>query len=240
VTGFTPLPWDTQFFGRRIAIASEPSYTAEAFAGMLRTAAAAGIECLYLLVDARDAALLRLAQEAGSHLADIRITFAQKLGEHTPYKQEATISVGPVREDQIDTLLKCSHDCFTNSRFYRDPHFTRAQCVALYEAWTEKSCRGWADTVLLAEHQQTPAGFVSCLMAADNQGKIGLICVNPAARGQGVGKQLMHAALDWFADRGADGVSVITQGSNALALRLYQECGFTITSVGLWFHKWFD
>ena len=35
-------------------------------------------------------------------------------------------------------------------------------------------------------------------------------------------------------------ITVVTQGRNARAQRLYQRAGFVTESVRLWFHRWFD
>ncbi len=132
-----------------------------------------------------------------------------------------------------------ARDCFTDTRFYRDPRFTKAQCDALYGTWIEKSCRGWAEAVLVAEPDRDPVGFISCHLEGVGQGKIGLICVRGAARGRGTGRYLVNAALDWFGENAANRASVVTQGSNIAALQLFQSCGFAVTSIDLWFHKWF-
>ena len=238
--GFRPLPWDTEFFGYRIAIVSEPSFTEKAFLEMLDAACDTGIECLYLLVSARDSDVVRLAEESGSHLTDIRITLTQRLDASRQSSQNRPASIRRAHEDEADILAKMAHDCFAETRFSRYLHFTEAQCEAFYGTWIEKSCRGWADMVLVAESEKGPAGFISCHSEAEGRGKIGLICVHRAARGQGLGKHLVDAALDWFVENGANRVSVVTQGSNISALQLFQKCGFAITSVDLWFHKWFE
>jgi dTDP-4-amino-4,6-dideoxy-D-galactose acyltransferase len=56
----------------------------------------------------------------------------------------------------------------------------------------------------------------------------------------GVGRALVVNAIRWFSGQGVDSVSVVTQGRNVRAQRLYQRCGFTTRSVELWFHRWFS
>jgi ribosomal protein S18 acetylase RimI-like enzyme len=56
----------------------------------------------------------------------------------------------------------------------------------------------------------------------------------------GVGRKLVVASLGWFDAHGADRVTVVTQGRNIAAQRLYQRCGFLTRSTGLWYHRWFS
>ena len=45
--------------------------------------------------------------------------------------------------------------------------------------------------------------------------------------------------LHWFSARDVQGVGVVTQGRNGAALHLYQQCGFFIEAMHLWYHKWY-
>jgi dTDP-4-amino-4,6-dideoxy-D-galactose acyltransferase len=239
MTGFKPLPWDTEFFERQVAIASEASYTTRTFYEMLDAAKEAGTECLYLLVSAAGTHTLGLAQEAGSRLVDIRVTLTQWLAGGKHSDPDSQLVIRRAHEEETNLLVRMASDCFTDTRFYRDPGFTKAQCDGLYRTWIEKSCQGWADVVLVSELDQDPVGFISCHLEEDGHGKIGLVCVRGAARGRGAGRQLVNAALDWFEENAANRASVVTQGSNIAALQLFQRCGFAVTSIDVWFHKWF-
>jgi GNAT superfamily N-acetyltransferase len=62
------------------------------------------------------------------------------------------------------------------------------------------------------------------------------------ARGIGVGRQLISAALLWFDDASVKDVSVATVATlahNVAALRAYQRGGFTVSAMDAWLHKWF-
>ena len=115
------------------------------------------------------------------------------------------------------------------------------QCSALYQTWIRRSClEDYADAVWVAEIAGQPAGYVTChLDQQAKDGSIGLVGIAEQARGQKVGEQLVKRALDWFAGQGMATVSVVTQGSNIAAQRLYQKCGFASRSLQLWYHKWY-
>lgn len=86
----------------------------------------------------------------------------------------------------------------------------------------------------------TIAGYVTChLPPNSDSGSIGLIAVSPTHQGQGLGKALITAATDWFASRGVRRVSVVTQGRNVPAQRLYARCGFIPSRLELYYHLWF-
>jgi dTDP-4-amino-4,6-dideoxy-D-galactose acyltransferase len=110
----------------------------------------------------------------------------------------------------------------------------------LYAVWIEQSVKGYADFVLVAELDGQPAGFVTCHLKPGEIGDIGLIAVDAACQGRGLGQQLVTSALRAFSDRGPRIVTVVTQGRNIRSQRLYQKCGFVIRRVDLWYHKWFN
>ena len=56
------------------------------------------------------------------------------------------------------------------------------------------------------------------------------IAVSPDARGKGVGKALISAALEEFARRGADKVKVAVWAGNKGAIRFYEQCGFSLAA----------
>ncbi len=54
------------------------------------------------------------------------------------------------------------------------------------------------------------------------------IAVSPQARGKGVGKALMKAAMDEFHRRGIEMVKVAVWAGNETANHFYERCGFTL------------
>jgi len=92
--------------------------------------------------------------------------------------------------------------------------------------------------VLVAEHDARPAGYISCHLKQDGSGQIGLVGVDDGARNLGLGRQLVQSALGWFREHEAREVTVVTQGNNVAAQRLYQSSGFLTSAVQLWYHLW--
>lgn len=232
------LDWDSAFFGRRIASAGEQSLGREEMESALEWCRARSIDCLYLLVSAEDVATLRLAAAHAFQLVDIRVTYEMKLGRVDANAGRAQ-AIRLAHESDIPELRTIAALSHTDSRFYADGRFDRARCDELYATWIEKSCRGWADAVFVAEHEGSPAGYLSCHARASGRGEIGLVGIAPRAQGRGLGRELVGFALHWFAERGLEHVSVVTQGRNVAAQRLYQSAGFRTAVVQLWHHRWF-
>jgi len=151
------------------------------------------------------------------------------------------VPVRPAATADLPRLRRIAAASHRDSRFHHDRHFDRRRCDALYAGWIETSCADPAGVVLVAaaaDPAGPPAGYVTGTIGEDGEGRIGLFAVAADARGRGVGGALIAAVLDWFAGRGADPVSVVTQGRNVRAQRLYQRFGMRTRSVEPWFHRW--
>jgi dTDP-4-amino-4,6-dideoxy-D-galactose acyltransferase len=238
------LAWDSEFFGCRIGRIVPIGATGDRLDRAVLAEVDAwcrteAIDCLYFLAGSGDPATAALAEESGFRLVDLRVTLE---GPLTP--GPSPIPVRQSRIEDIPALRRIAAASHHDSRFYADPHFDRGRCDELYATWIEKSCRGeGADVVLVAEADGAAAGYISCRMLSEGTGLIGLIgliAVDAAARGRGLGGALVGAAQSWLAARGASRVRVATQGRNARAQRFYQAHGLLTQSIGLWFHRWAD
>ncbi|HOW66385.1 MAG TPA: GNAT family N-acetyltransferase [Verrucomicrobiota bacterium] len=125
-----------------------------------------------------------------------------------------------------------------DTRFYQDPHFSRERSDELYATWMARSFEGFADQVIVIESQGRIAGYITVSRLPSGRGQIGLCGVDSAARGLGIGRILVQSAQAWFAEQNLAESTVVTQGRNIAALRLYQKCGYAIHQIQLWFHRW--
>lgn len=231
------LGWDSSFFGRRIGRLRVPRLTDANLIDLHDWVEANQIECVYFLCKAEDLESVALAEQHGFQLVDIRSTLERRSRGRLNRSFEG-MSVSKVSSGQVDALKAIARSSHRNTRFYQDTHFERARCDALYETWIEKSCNGYADAVLTVEHDEIAAGYITCHLDGESAGHIGLLAVADTAGGMGVGSALVNAALDWFEGHQRALVTVVTQGSNARAQRLYQRCGFVSCSVERWYHYW--
>jgi len=98
------------------------------------------------------------------------------------------------------------------------------------------SVPGSIDGMLVAEDGGEIVGYVAVGRAtrlesnrhvADIRG----LAVAPDHQGRGIGRALVHAALDAARERGARKVTLRVLGPNAPARALYESCGFVVEGV---------
>lgn len=230
------LEWDSEFWGLRIGRVAGDLLTAGRSRAIDAWAREREIDCLYFRARADDRSTLEVAPEAGFRLVDVRLELARPVDG-----VGGAAAVRPHRSSDLPalrTIARTSHD---NTRFFADPRFPDERCRDLYAAWIENSCAGWADEVLVAEHDGRAAGYLTCNL--DGEGgtvSIGLIGVAADQRERGLGSALLAGALAWASNRSASVLSVVTQGTNVRAQRLFQRAGFRTAGASLWFHKWYE
>jgi len=233
---FRFLNWDSAHFGLRIGRVLPVRFDTELSRQALMWAREFSIDCMYLLLAAEDAAAIRTAAGCGWRMVDIRVTLGAPAvgdGEHDSHIRTAKL-------EDIPALRRIAAQSHKDSRFYADGNFPSAKCDDLFATWIERSVREreFAGLVLVPETQSNqPAGYVTCSIT-DGQGRIGLVAVDEKARGMGWGTRLVAESIRWSARHGAERISVVTQGCNVAALRMYERCGFRVESVQLWFHWW--
>lgn len=231
------LEWDSEAFGKRIGRIKINRLCQEDINEITTWCDLHSIDCLYFLCKADDAETVRVAEDNALRLVDIRVTLERCLSELTIDGLSPCVRLCvPADIPFLKDIARISH---RDSRFYYDPNFPRDRCDALYETWITKSCNGYADAVWVAEFARRPVGYLSCHLRDETSGQIGLFAVSPDVQGQGLGRKLLDAALQWFAEHRVANVSVVTQGRNCRAQHFYQKHGFMTRSVYLWYHWWF-
>lgn len=233
------LEWDSQFFGRRIARANVSCLTEELVAQIDAWCRLHRIDCLYFLASSTDRRTARLAQDNMFRFVDVRVTLDLHVGTVCG-GSSSRFSVRNAAEGDIPALRALARSGHRDSRFYYDGNFPHPLCDALYETWIEKSCRGWAKNVFVAGEGGDLEGYLTCHLPNPGSGQIGLVGVGEKGQGKGIGRDLVSYAVRWFAQENVQSISVVTQGRNVRAQRLYQRCGFVTRSVELWFHRWFS
>lgn len=238
------LPWDTEHFGCRIARVCGDTLSPEQawqIDGWCRSRQVRG---LYFLARADDPATVRAAEQNGLALADVRVTLERLLTDG--HKQPCPalpegFCIRPAESGDLPGLQAMARTGHRDTRFFSDPHFDQARAEELYSKWITLEVQGRAQAVLVAAPATNqPVGYVSCHWdPARQEGQIGLVGVSPEHRGRGIGKNLLRAAMGWYRQRAARRVTVVTQGKNRAAQRLYQQGGFVSLDLQLWYHKWY-
>jgi dTDP-4-amino-4,6-dideoxy-D-galactose acyltransferase len=232
------LEWDSDFFGLRIARVTDSRITEHSIQEINLWSHSHNIECLYFLADPTDFQTGRLAHENMFRLVDARVTLELKATAVREEFGKPDTSIRSVDQSDVPALQMIAKRCHRDSRFYHDGNFPERLCDRLYEVWIKRSCEGWAQKVLVAAEGDVVQGYITCHIRTNIVGQIGLVGVDELAQGKGVGKMLLASAVDWFTRQGIERISVVTQGRNVRAQRLYQRAGFVPHAMGLWFHRW--
>ena len=229
------LAWDTAFLGAPVSrILAEGAPRGE-LQGAVDGLRAAGVRLAYLFSNVP--LPVADAEALGARLVDRKVSYRME-ADGLAVRQPAP-DVVPYTPDlsQAD-LERLAVEAGRYSRFRVDPDFPQERFIALYSEWLRKSLTGEiADAVMVVADTGRVHGLVT-VAQAQGGGKIGLVAVDAACRGRGLGRQLVEAAKAWFAARGAAFAEVVTQQDNAAACRLYETCGFRVHQVQFIYHLW--
>ncbi len=215
------MAWDTEFWGVRVGRATHlDGLTEWALENTV------GLTCLLVGTIAE----VQQAEELGYRLMDVRVTLTRKTAMLISVGRRAT-------HDDREALIEIARSAYTQTRFYNDPELPNTACGALYGEWTRSLCDGGADMVLVIDRDGEPGGYVT--VNVDNDlSEIGLIAVREDLRGTSVGTALVRAAVDYARSCDAREMQIITQGANIGALRTFEGCGFRVSDVSYWLHRW--
>ena len=234
------LSWDSEFFGLSIARAI-PSRVDEAECdALLAWCRDHRIDCLYFLCPIADTSTQQLLAAADFQLVDVRVTLTRPVDAGTGEVR------GPTRAATVDDIIELREIALTahrDARFHADGRFNPARCDELYATWIEKSVRGYADKVIVADRDNSAVAYVTLHLPrpgdAGRTARIGLIGVHERWRNHGIGRDLLRAAAETARSSDVAETAVATSGKNVAALRLYKSEGFGTTDVSLWYHRWF-
>jgi dTDP-4-amino-4,6-dideoxy-D-galactose acyltransferase len=186
-------------------------------------------------IPADDFLLIQALEKNGFLLIDGLMTLEASLGTSNFQQNEHVAVATPDDSIQLIALSKDIFNCV--SRYYHDPLIPKHTADNVFGQWMENSIKGEvADLVLTWKVGTEVLGLVTL----QKKGQISLLGVSAKARGKGVGKGLLTAAMHVFADWGLDKVVIETQISNIPALYLYQSSGFKIIESNLTFRLAID
>jgi dTDP-4-amino-4,6-dideoxy-D-galactose acyltransferase len=229
------LEWDSQHFSKRIGqyVSANPDL-AEVEEG-LRVAREQDYDCVYLLLPAEGACSAFGAAELGFNRVGERIEYRLEMKAGGGWQSSGVRRHKPEDVAVFEEIAARSHH---DSRFYRDEKLRGPLADELYRIWIRRSCQGWAAAVFAAEDDSGVTGYCTCHLDESGEGRIGLIAVAERARGKGIGMSLVQGAMKFFASEQVRVVSVVTQGANDSARRLYERIGFELASTSTWLHYW--
>jgi ribosomal protein S18 acetylase RimI-like enzyme len=146
---------------------------------------------------------------------------------------------GTAEVTHIESLREMGAGLYLDSRYYFDGNFVESKIDEFYRSWIEKGVRGQFDDCCYCLFDESmPLAFCTTKFMDNGIAKIGVFGVAKDAQSKGYGRLLLLQALAAFRQKGVKSVSVVTQGRNYPAQRLYQSVGFRTVGNELWYHKW--
>lgn len=237
------LDWDSDFFGFPIAQIISNRLDENSLTEVMSFCQDNKVKLLQFKCDAHHRKSVLLAEKNNFHFADVRITLGKKLNKEVNDEiilpERITFRVGD--NSDIPALKAIVTDLYTNSRYYFDTNFPRNDVHGFYRNWIEKSALGkFDDCVLVLCHDDIPIACCSILYSSKLSATIGLFAVDEKMSGKGLGNILLRKVFQNLVSQGVQNVSVVTQGRNYGAQRLYQRAGFQSEKIEIYYHCWFD
>lgn len=253
---WTPLPWDSSHFGfpagrldflvaRGLAAKARP-LKSDLVAALLRDCASQTVKHLTARVGAHDSTAIGALEAAGFEPVDGIQTFS--FAPSTSFRREissGSIRVGLCQAPDVAQVVELARTSFRLDRFHADPALGEGVADRLHADWVRNSCAGVAaDAVFVARDGEKALGF--CTIRIDHElwrlsgtkiATIVLVATDELARGRGIGRQLVQAAVNWSAAEGVALVQVGTQVRNTVAARLYESSGFEPMGASLTYRR---
>jgi GNAT superfamily N-acetyltransferase len=220
------LPWDTQFFG--VTIGRARVAEADALTSAIAAAQERGVECLYVVVPEAETDTLGATIHAGSILTALRLVLEHR-GDPTVTQPHDIRAATP--EDSAH-VVEVSAALARFSRFAQDPHFALERIEEMYRIWVLDELR---DGKVFVDARGS--GGMLALSRRAEALAVDLVYVDDAARGTGLARALLDAAV---ATAAGGIVTVATDVRNLNAVRLYESAGFRSGSLDAILHLWLD
>lgn len=240
------LAWDSDFFGFSIARVVADTLTPERLNDVDAWCVENGVYCLYFRAKLDHGQTIPLAERGGFNLVNVRVLllcpdispWAGRWGSLSSGEDGIRLRLG--READVEPLSAIASDSFRTTRFAVDPRFPRERVNAMYADWVRASFGGFADALIVAELDGKPVGFTNVSFKPGVAlATLGIIAVEAALRGHGIGSRLIGGTHAWLAEQGATQVQTATQGQNRAAQRLFLGLGYLTNHVMLDYHKWY-
>ncbi|OWP62686.1 hypothetical protein CDA63_13000 [Hymenobacter amundsenii] len=231
------LPWDSAFLGFAVGQLPAAALTTPAqLATTLDEARRQKYRLLYCFVAPASAADAVLQACPLALLSDRKVRFRLPVAAHQP----KALPAGIVPTHEYSAALRAlAPQAGAYSRFQTDPNFAPDVGLQLYELWLARSLSGeLAREVLVYQPDPAapPQGFVT-LVDKGASTEIGLIAVDAAQRGRGIGAALVEAARCRAAAVGHAAVELTTQAANP-ACNFYRREGFEVVHEEHVYHLW--
>lgn len=143
------------------------------------------------------------------------------------------ISIRPYQPSDLETLKRITADSFSGASL--DELIEKQYGVLNGHDWRWRKMRHIDDDakanaggIFVAESDGQILGYITTTIdRAAGKGRIPNIAIVADARGQGLGRQLIQHAIEYFRREGLSYAMIETMAGNEVGQHLYPSCGFT-------------
>lgn len=231
------LTWDTEFFGQKIGLVKCSSHTDHL---LISTALDKfyheDFDLIYVMLDGETMLDDALCKRYGGQIVDIKYILGLSIEPQFPIAKESEVLNYMGDGTDLYELVYAAGWC---SRYKIDKHFSQEVFERFYRTWIVNSLNGkMADGVyVINDENGAPKGFAT-LKIAENDASIGLIAVDAAHRGEGIGKKLINHMIGVAQRRGCKRLTVATQKHNTGAVAFYKSCNMKLIENSSIYHFW--
>lgn len=233
------MEWDSDFWGYNVAFLSSRHLTENIIFNINKFIKKENIKLIEYLCNCHDNRSVIIAEQNGFHFKDIRLSFEKALTEKKDIILDDGILFNKATEKDIPVLKDMSFDLYKDSRYFFDTNFDLNKAREFYQSWVVKAVQGTFDDECYCLYDNSqPIGFCTIKYGSLDSARIGLFGLSKEYQRKGLSQKLLYLVLNELINRKISRVTVVTQGRNYLAQRLYQKAGLLTKSTELWYHKW--
>ncbi|OGT08898.1 MAG: hypothetical protein A2X78_03795 [Gammaproteobacteria bacterium GWE2_37_16] len=240
---FTILTFDTKLFGFKVAKILSSRLDLEHLQSILHTLREQGVKLVYWASDHTDEKSQKAACKVGGFLADMKVTYVTLTELKKLHLDKFTVVPEIIEYKSLkpsQALEKLAMEAGKYSHFKTDPQFPPLLFRKMYKKWITNSINGKISKhVLVYKKNRRIAGLIT-LGEKDGRGDIGLLAVDAAFRGQGIGYKLITAAQKQFLQDNYQHSQVVTQLGNVAACRIYEKTDYVVEKIENFYHFWLN
>ncbi|HKR05934.1 MAG TPA: GNAT family N-acetyltransferase [Bacteroidia bacterium] len=235
------LDWDSAFFGYKVAMLLEPSFNYNGLSNGLQKLKEENVKLVYWSPAKRsiENGDEQKIASLGGKLVDIKTVYEISLDGKSAdeFKRDERV------KEYTDTvmhpdLVGLAFETGVYSRYKVDERIGRQKFEELYTIWMEQSVeKKIAKAILVTVEEKRITGMIT-LGERDGSGNSGLMAVDPAQRGKGLGYALFQEMFRWFIEHGYKKIRLVTQEANVSACNFYERAGFEKVSAQPFYHFW--
>lgn len=183
-------------------------------------------------------------EQLGFSMMDTLVYYSFNLKKKPIPEDISDIKVRRVLQGEEVIVRDIACDSFRGYRghYHADSRLDTKKCDDVYTDWAYNSCfrNGLAHEVLVAELNESLAGFATIRINTAIEGEGVLFGVAPSFQGKGIYRSLMIGGMKWCVSEKLDTIIVSTQIVNTAVQKVWTRLGFEPSHSYYTFHKWFD